>query len=231
MNVYRTPADPGGFPFGYNWRATLTGLAFLVLFNLAATQYVAFRFHYQLALGKPLLSTRNAAIYEPFAWCIWGFRNSISRDPRIRKPLFEGEMMVLVGSMLSMFVFFAAANRRARRLSENTEDLHGSARWASPKDVDATGLAQAKAGVKELSGVLSTAKTALALYSDPLVAQNTSASDFTIGGEPADRTHGIRRGRAEAQPAPVAISDRRVPEPEPDGDLRGRTFLHGRVRA
>jgi type IV secretion system protein VirD4 len=33
---------------------------------------------------------------------------------------------------------------------------------------------------KELSGVLSTAKTALALYSDPLVARNTSASDFTI---------------------------------------------------
>ena len=28
--LYRTPADPGGFPFGYNWRATLTGLAFLV---------------------------------------------------------------------------------------------------------------------------------------------------------------------------------------------------------
>src|SRR5262249_41065976 len=33
---------------------------------------------------------------------------------------------------------------------------------------------------KELSGVLSTAKTALALYSDPLVARNTAASDFSI---------------------------------------------------
>ncbi len=147
MSIYRTPADPGGFPFGYNWRATLTGLAFLVLFNFAATQYVAFRFHYQLALGAPLLRTRQTAVYEPFAWCIWGFRNSTSRDPRIRKPLFEGEMIVLGGSMLSMFAFFAAANRRARRLSENAEDLHGSARWAKPKDVEITGLAQAKAGV------------------------------------------------------------------------------------
>src|SRR5690242_16021206 len=147
MSAYRTPRDPGGFPFGYNWRATLTGLAFLVLFNFAASQYVAFRFHYQAALGRPLLRTRTSAIYEPFAWCFWGFRNSTSRDPRIRKPLFEGEMMVLGGSMLSMFVFFAAANRRARRLSENAEDLHGSARWASPKDVEATGFTQAKAGV------------------------------------------------------------------------------------
>jgi type IV secretion system protein VirD4 len=147
MNAYRTPRDPGGFPFGYNWRATLTGLAFLVLFNFAASQYVAFRFHYQAALGRPLLRTRTSAIYEPFAWCFWGFRNSTSRDPRIRKPLFEGELMVLGGSMLSMFVFFAVANRRARRLSENAEDLHGSARWASPKDVEATGFTQAKAGV------------------------------------------------------------------------------------
>lgn len=147
MSAYRTPRDPGGFPFGYNWRATLTGLAFLVLFNFAASQYVAYRFHYQAALGQPLLRTRTSAIYEPFAWCFWGFRNSTSRDPRIRKPLFEGEMIVLGGSMLSMFAFFAAANRRARRLSENAEDLHGSARWATPKDVDATGFTQAKAGV------------------------------------------------------------------------------------
>ena len=33
---------------------------------------------------------------------------------------------------------------------------------------------------KDFSGVLSTAKTALTLYSDPLVSRNTSASDFTI---------------------------------------------------
>src|SRR5262249_49750686 len=33
---------------------------------------------------------------------------------------------------------------------------------------------------KDFSGVLSTAKTALTLYSDPLVARNTSASDLKI---------------------------------------------------
>ena len=33
---------------------------------------------------------------------------------------------------------------------------------------------------RDFGGVLSTAKTALTLYSDPLVASNTSASDFTI---------------------------------------------------
>jgi type IV secretion system protein VirD4 len=33
---------------------------------------------------------------------------------------------------------------------------------------------------RDFGGFLSTAKTALTLYSNPLVAQNTSASDFTI---------------------------------------------------
>jgi type IV secretion system protein VirD4 len=33
---------------------------------------------------------------------------------------------------------------------------------------------------RDFGGVLSTAKTALTLYSDPLVAKNTSASDFII---------------------------------------------------
>jgi type IV secretion system protein VirD4 len=147
MNMYRTPRDPGGFPFGYNWRATITGLACLVMFSFAATQYIASKFQYQSALGRPLLRNQSSAIYQPFAWCFWGFRNSTSRDPRIRKPLFEGEMIVLAGSILSMFVFFTVTNRRARRLSENSEDLHGSARWATRRDIDATGLIEADTGV------------------------------------------------------------------------------------
>ncbi|MBI3793021.1 MAG: hypothetical protein HY275_19380, partial [Gemmatimonadetes bacterium] len=50
-----TPRDPGGFPFGYNWRATGTGLVLLVGFNFLATQYIAAQFRYQPALGTPLL--------------------------------------------------------------------------------------------------------------------------------------------------------------------------------
>ncbi len=145
--LYRTPRDPGGFPFGYNWRATATGLLLLAGFNFAATQYIAGRFQYQPALGNPLLRTRTIAIYEPFAWCVWGYRNCTNPDMRIRKPLFEGEMIVLGGCVLAMVAFFAAANRRARRLSENAEDLHGSARWANKGDVEDTGLTRAAGGV------------------------------------------------------------------------------------
>jgi type IV secretion system protein VirD4 len=146
-SIYRTPRDPGGFPFGYNWRATVTGLALLVGSNFGASQYVAAQFRYQPALGRPLFRTRTAAIYQPFAWCIWGYRNCTTQDSRIRKPLFEGEMIVLGGCVLSMVAFFVAANRRARRLSENAEDLHGSARLATQADIEDTGLIRAKGGV------------------------------------------------------------------------------------
>ena len=145
--MYRTPRDPGGFPFGYNWRATGTGLALLVGFNLLATQYIAAQFRYQPALGSPLLRMKRTDLYQPFAWCIWGFQNCTSRDSRVRKPLFEGEMIVLGGCILSMLAFFVAANRRAQRLSENAEDLHGSARLAGPQDIEATGIMRSQGGV------------------------------------------------------------------------------------
>ncbi|HTU45364.1 MAG TPA: type IV secretory system conjugative DNA transfer family protein [Bryobacteraceae bacterium] len=145
--MYRTPRDPGGFPFGYNWRATGTGLALLVGFNLLATQYIAAQFRYQPALGSPLLRMQRTALYQPFAWCIWGFQNCTSRDSRVRKPLFEGEMIVLGGCIFSMLAFFVAANRRAQRLSENAEDLHGSARLAGPQDIEATGIMRSQGGV------------------------------------------------------------------------------------
>ena len=56
-------------------------------------------------------------------------------------------MIVLGGCILSMVAFFVAANRRARRLSENAEDLHGSARLATQADIEDTGLIRAKGGV------------------------------------------------------------------------------------
>ena len=145
--MYRTPRDPGGFPFGYNWRATGTGLFLLVAFNFLATQFIAAQFRYQSALGTPIMRMSRVALYQPFAWCIWGFQNCTSRDSRITKPLFEGEMIVLGGCILSMVAFFIAANRRAQRLSENAEDLHGSARLAAPEDIEATGIMRSQGGV------------------------------------------------------------------------------------
>jgi type IV secretion system protein VirD4 len=144
--MYRVPGAPG-FIGSHDWRATLSGLFLLLAFSSLATQHIAMRFRYQAALGQPLVRTTNFAVYQPFQWAVWGWLYSTTEDCDIRKPLFEGEMIVLVGSFLSVAAFFTLAGRRARRLSKDSEDLHGSARWALDSDVMATGLLDAPRGV------------------------------------------------------------------------------------
>ena len=144
--LYRTPRKPG-FLGGYNWRATALGCLLLVVVNFIATQYIAGRFEYQSALGSPLLRAKSGGLYQPFLWMVWGWRYCTSQDERIRRPLFEGEIIVFTGSLLCVGIFFVLAGRRARELTENAEDLHGSARWADESDVRETGLLAAKHGV------------------------------------------------------------------------------------
>src|SRR5271168_171880 len=144
--LYRVPRKPG-YLGGYNWRATAFGCLLLVLVNFIATQYIAARFGYQPALGAPILRAKSASLYEPFSWIVWGWRYCTSQDERIRRPFFEGEMIVFAGSFLCVGIFFVLANRRTRKLTENAEDLHGSARWADDTDVRDTGLLSTTQGV------------------------------------------------------------------------------------
>ncbi len=145
-NLYRLPRKPG-YLGGYNWRATLLGLSLLAVVSSIATQFIAKKFEYQSALGVPVAHLGRISLYQPFAWMVWGWRNSTSRDQRIRQPLFEGEMIVFAGSFLSIAIFYVISNRRARKLSENAEDLHGSARWQNEEDVKNTGLVESRQGV------------------------------------------------------------------------------------
>lgn len=144
--LYRTPTKPG-YLGAYNWRATALGFVLLVVVNFIATQYIAARFQYQAPLGQPILSAKSGGIYQPFSWIVWGWRYCTSQDEHIRQPFFEGEMIVFAGSFLCVGVFFVLAGRRARKLTENAEDLHGSARWADENDVRDTGLLTERHGV------------------------------------------------------------------------------------
>ena len=144
--MYKMPRNPG-YLGGYNWRASALGLLFLVLVSWIATQFIARRFNYQPALGTPLKQINGASLYQPFSWVVWGWQYCTSRDERIRRPLFEGEMIVFAGSFLAMAFFFVLTNRRSRQLSENADDLHGSARWAREEDIRTTGLLSSPQGV------------------------------------------------------------------------------------
>ena len=138
-SVYRTPPDPG-FVGGYNWPAMFVGILLLVAVNVIATQFVAYRLEYQPGLGRPILHYRHHFIYQPFAWAVWILRHGGTADPRIRLPLLSGALIVVGGAALTVFLVYGMNLRRTRRLSANAQDLHGSARWATPSDIKETGL-------------------------------------------------------------------------------------------
>jgi type IV secretion system protein VirD4 len=145
--LYRRPPDPGGYIGGYNWGPALAGLGLLGLSNLAATQWIAHRFAYQAALGQPWVSINRIGLYSPFRWIAWVWRYGSVPDAAVRLPLLFGSAIVIVGSILTIGIFGVLNVRRAKRLTQNAEDLHGSARWAGEKEVKATGLLAARHGV------------------------------------------------------------------------------------
>jgi type IV secretion system protein VirD4 len=125
----------------------LAGFLVLFLWNIIATQLIAAGFSYQTALGSPLYRTGRFAVYQPFAWSIWVLRYAGSEDARVRLPAQLGLLTVSGGCIATMGFFFILNMRRIKRLSRNSEDVHGSARWASEDDIHRTGLLDARKGV------------------------------------------------------------------------------------
>jgi len=56
-------------------------------------------------------------------------------------------LIVVGGAALTVFIVYGMNLRRTRRLYANAQDLHGSARWASPPDIKETGLLDNEQGV------------------------------------------------------------------------------------
>ncbi|HLH30351.1 MAG TPA: type IV secretory system conjugative DNA transfer family protein, partial [Terriglobia bacterium] len=123
------------------------GFALLLLFNVAGTQFIAYRFRYQQALGDPVFRNESFALYQPFAWSVWVLRYAGAKNPDIRLPVQLGVLIVTGGCIATIGVFFLLNLRRTKRLSRDTEDIHGSARWASEEDVLRTGLLNTRKGV------------------------------------------------------------------------------------
>jgi type IV secretion system protein VirD4 len=144
---YRRPQDPGGYIGAFNWGPALAGVGLLVLSNIAATQLVAHRLAYQAALGRPVFQIGHFALYSPLGWVTWLWQYGSLPSPAVRLPLLSGAAVVTLGSIVTIGIFSVFNLRRAKRLLQNAEDLHGSARWPSHKDEKATGLLAARQGV------------------------------------------------------------------------------------
>ena len=70
LTAYRKPKDPG-YVGGFYWPPTIFGFIGLFLTNVIATQFVAWRFHLQPALGPALVRIGSFSLYAPYKWLVW----------------------------------------------------------------------------------------------------------------------------------------------------------------
>jgi type IV secretion system protein VirD4 len=110
-------------------------------------QFVAWRFEYQRQLGPTLLRLGPFYLYAPYKWLVWVWTEGSTSDFRIKLPLLIGAGIVVIGSLATGALFFVLNLARTKALSKNTEDLHGSARWATKSDIEETNLMQPTTGV------------------------------------------------------------------------------------
>ena len=116
----------------------IAALLFVILFgvNMAATQFLAWRFAYHPSLGVPWI----ARFYPPWAWVGWRFRFQDSA-PGAFSTLNAG--FGLAGALAAAGTL-AALSLHGRR-AQRHDGIHGTAHWAAAKEIDATGL-MAQAG-------------------------------------------------------------------------------------
>ena len=203
-----------GYLGTYNWRSTLLGLLLILTTNIITTQHIAAHFDYQPALGEPLFQVSSIRIYAPYKWFVWILHFGSSPNPLIRQPLLYSTLITAIGFAAALFVVALLNIHQNRKLTENTEDLHGSARWANEEDIRQSGLTDQKHGVyigawhDEKADRLEYLKHAgpehilafaptrsgkgVGLVIPTLLGWEESAVIFDIKGENWDRTAGYR---------------------------------------
>jgi type IV secretion system protein VirD4 len=116
------------------WGQILIVSIVALLFVWAATQWVAFRLGFQPQLGAPLTALFGLPIYRPwqvFTWWYW-------YDAYAPRVFMEGAAIAGAGGIAAIAVAILLSVLRAREASDVT--TYGSARWASPRDINDAGL-------------------------------------------------------------------------------------------
>lgn len=116
--------------------ASIVFTFFLCMFTASwvATQYLAGALRYQTGLGEAAWTFRAWKIYQPFAWWFWNLQWMNETGP-LQSYILHMQFIVCIGALLSVIVGIYMFYRRSMH-SELPTELHGSARWATVKDVE-----------------------------------------------------------------------------------------------
>lgn len=115
-------------------------LAFVLALTIACgawvTQHIAATLAYHNSLGSPLFSLDGRPIYAPWACLLWKFQFNSARFDLLLGEY--GDSALLAWILIQIAVLATIAMRSMKPKART--DLHGSAHWASPKEVRKTGL-------------------------------------------------------------------------------------------
>jgi type IV secretion system protein VirD4 len=121
-------------------RTLAAGVLLLMVLCWVCTQYVAARLGYQDALGEPLLTLGRWKVYTPMDWLGWYDHWHAVAAPAARKAFHAAAWLSLAGAgAVAVFIIYSLKRNR-EQLDGESESLHGSAHWASEKEVQQTGL-------------------------------------------------------------------------------------------
>ncbi len=121
--------------------------AFIAI-NWVTTQHAASVLRDASWLGHPLFHLRGGAIYAPWSWIVWWTRWYWA--PQL-EPLWRQSAREALYPMAVVTAVCCAAIAMVRHgWFANVSDLHGSARWATTRDLRAARLIDARRSVREL---------------------------------------------------------------------------------
>jgi len=120
--------------------------------NQVATQHAARVLGYAKWLGRPLLHFSGMAIYAPWAWIVWWAKWHWAAQ---LEPLWIAcmrEALYPMGAIAGIVCGIFALIRHG--WFANVSDLHGSARWATTRDLKAARLLETGRTLTHRTGVL-----------------------------------------------------------------------------
>jgi len=150
--LYRKPMTPG-YLGTYNWRSTLLGLLLILTTNIITTQHIARTSITSLPWARLSSRRRPSNLRALQMVCLdTAFR-------KLAESTHSGAPLVLDSDNGNRVCSRALCRRPAQhspkqKADENTEDLHGSARWANEEDIRQSGLTDQKHGVISAPGTM-----------------------------------------------------------------------------
>lgn len=133
------------------WLSLMLFVAIAVLSFSMATEYAAWQFQYNPMLGQPVGKIGEQPLYVPWDVLLWTFKyDNMGYGTAVMNVFKKAHLILGFGGLLSLLLPVTLIFRRTRKTDERN-DLHGSAHFAAPDEVKASGILPTE---KNVGGVM-----------------------------------------------------------------------------